>query len=169
MDGEALRRGSHESPTGRKVVRVEERGSRTDRLRVGSEAQRDHSDDPVPPQGQRDGGTQGPDHQAPQGQRRFASPSGGPGPKDGGGRGASSSSGGGANPGRGREREVARRLLEVFRLRGVCWRRADQGPALRPVYEETGSRIHAEGTLHAGRLQWEGGEPIEGAPVITPT
>ena len=81
----------------------------------------------------------------------------------------SSSSGGGANPGRGGEREVARRLPEVFQLRGVRRRRGDQGPALRLVYEETGSRVRAEGTSHAGRLQWESGEPTEGAPVSLPT
>ena len=62
----------------------------------------------------------------------------------------SSSNGGGADPGRGGEREVARRLPEVFQLCGVRRRRGDQGTALRPVHEEIESSIRAKDSLHAG-------------------
>ena len=153
MGGEALHLGSQESSTGPEAVRIDGGGSGTDRLGVGSEAQRDHSNYPVPPQGQGDRGAQGPDHRASQGQCRSAGLSKRPGPEVGGGGGSSSSNGGGANPSRGGEQEVARHLPEVLRLRGIRRRRGNQGPALRPVYEETGSHICAEGTSHAGRLQ----------------
>ena len=68
MDGEALRGCSGEPPTGKEAVSQD--GG--DRLRVGSRAHWDHSEDSVSPQGPGDGRTQGPDRRPSQGERRFA-------------------------------------------------------------------------------------------------
>ena len=114
MGGETLRRGGQESPIGPETIRVNGRGSGTDRIGVGSEAQWDHPNNPVSFQGQGDGGAQGPDRRASQRQCRSVGPSGRSRPEAGGGGGASSSSGRGADPGGGKEHEVARRLPEVL-------------------------------------------------------
>ena len=114
MGGEILRRGGQESPTGPETIRVNGKGSGTNRLRVGGETQWDHPNDPVSPQGQGDGRAQGPDRQAPQRQCRSSGPDGGLELEARGSRGARGSSGGRADPDRGGEHEVARRLPEVL-------------------------------------------------------
>ena len=81
MGGEALRRGSYEPLAGKEAVFRDGGGAGGDRLRIGSEVQWDHSEDPVSLQGRGDGGTQGPDRQPSQRERRFADPDGRLGPE----------------------------------------------------------------------------------------
>ena len=114
MGGKTLCQGGQESLIGLETIRVNGRGSGTDRLRVGSEAQWDHLNDPVFPQGQGDGGAQGPDRRASQRQCWSAGPSGGPELEARGSKGARGSSGGRADPGNCGEHEVAWHLLEVL-------------------------------------------------------
>ena len=95
MGGESLRGCSCEPLTGKEAVSRDGRGARADRLRVGSRAQWDHSEDLVSPQGPGDGGTQGPDRWPSQGECRSADPSSGSGPEGEGGGGTSSGNGGG--------------------------------------------------------------------------
>ena len=57
MDSKALCRGDCEPPTGKETIPWDGGGTRGDRLRIGSRAQGDNSEDPVSPQGPGDGGT----------------------------------------------------------------------------------------------------------------
>ena len=80
-------------------------------------------------------------------------------------RGTRGSSRRSTNPGRGGEHQVAWCLPEILRLLWVPGQCSNEGPDLRPVYEESGGCVGSKDPTDVGGLQRAGGELAEGDPV----